>query len=284
MALSSSTYFTIGRLSVKYLGAIFPSFVCRIVLRHWHRTFRTRSRPSEAEIFRNAYQQSLIFDGQQVMSYSWGNGKQAILLGHGWNGRAGQFAALIPVLVDAGWKVIAFDAPGHGKSSGNSTSLVQIAGVVTAICSQHPEIKHYIGHSAGGMSGLIAQAHSMWEKPLFAKMVCIAMPRDSEWLFDLFCDALHATPPMRIRLKKGYLEQQHMADWHATSPIELVKGIDTHGLLIYDDTDKGIPLEQGKTLAENWKGSKLFVSHGYGHLRLLSSKTVIEQVRDFLKE
>src|SRR6267378_1472357 len=48
---------------------------------------------------------------EQIIYYRWGSGSKRVLLVHGWGGRAAQFFALIPRLVDAGFEVIAFDAP-----------------------------------------------------------------------------------------------------------------------------------------------------------------------------
>ena len=64
--------------------------------------------------------------GDEIAVYAWGNGP-TILCVHGWGGRATNFAAFIGPMVAAGFRVVAFDAPGHGQSSGTLSSGPAIA-------------------------------------------------------------------------------------------------------------------------------------------------------------
>src|SRR5690349_4154288 len=59
----------------------------------------------------------------RVRSYRWGEGPVALLV-HGWGGDAGQMTPFVEPLLEAGFAVVAFDAPGHGRSEGRATSLV----------------------------------------------------------------------------------------------------------------------------------------------------------------
>ena len=66
-------------------------------------------------------EQSLPFEveaqGHAVRGLVWGDGAAGtIYLVHGWGGRGSQFAAMVPPLVEAGHRVVMFDAPAHGDS------------------------------------------------------------------------------------------------------------------------------------------------------------------------
>ncbi|MGV9195387.1 alpha/beta hydrolase [Microbacterium sp. MC2] len=61
--------------------------------------------------------------GAEVVTYEWGDGDRTVVLIHGWNGRASQFATLARELVAEGYRVVAFDAPAHGASSGRHTYI-----------------------------------------------------------------------------------------------------------------------------------------------------------------
>ena len=50
-----------------------------------------------------------------------------MLLMHGWGSRAGRFRLFVPQLQQRGFRVVAFDGPGHGRTGGNSASLPQFA-------------------------------------------------------------------------------------------------------------------------------------------------------------
>ena len=50
-----------------------------------------------------------------------------ILLVHGWGGHAARLRRYVRPLNAAGFRVVAFDAPGHGGSGGGPVSLPEIA-------------------------------------------------------------------------------------------------------------------------------------------------------------
>lgn len=78
----------------------------------------------------------------------WGSGP-AVLLMHGWEGRPTQFAELIKALVNAGYGVVALDAPAHGRSPGREANVVLFARALLEAASELPPLKAVIGHSMG---------------------------------------------------------------------------------------------------------------------------------------
>src|SRR5262249_13317923 len=69
-------------------------------------------------ILRRAEALSVAFQDGQLRVYRWRNDGPTILLAHGWSSRAARLTGLVTPLVNAGFQVIAFDAPGHGASTG----------------------------------------------------------------------------------------------------------------------------------------------------------------------
>jgi len=57
--------------------------------------------------------EAVPFRGAALATWSWGKGPLVVLV-HGWTGHAGRLTRYVPALVDAGFSVLAFDAPGHG--------------------------------------------------------------------------------------------------------------------------------------------------------------------------
>ena len=56
--------------------------------------------------------EEIHIEGQQVTVYRWGISHQRILLCHAWGGRGTQLGDFILPLVQSGYEVVAFDAPG----------------------------------------------------------------------------------------------------------------------------------------------------------------------------
>jgi alpha-beta hydrolase superfamily lysophospholipase len=63
---------------------------------------------------------------------------------------------LIRGLVDAGYGVIALDAPAHGRSPGREANVVLFARALLEAASELPPLLAVIGHSMGGASALLA--------------------------------------------------------------------------------------------------------------------------------
>ncbi|HMI90586.1 MAG TPA: alpha/beta fold hydrolase, partial [Polyangiales bacterium] len=86
-------------------------------------------------------------DGSLSVS-EWGRGP-AVLLVHGWNGHSGQLTELVAPLVAAGRRVVAFDQPAHGRSSGQRATLIDFAGAVRAVADAVGPLDAIVAHSLG---------------------------------------------------------------------------------------------------------------------------------------
>src|SRR5262245_27033253 len=93
--------------------------------------------------------------GTRVRTWSWGTGP-AVMLVHGWGGVGGQFRAFVPALVDRGFSAVAFDAPGHGRSGGRLSSIVDMARALSAVAAKTPRVHAVIAHSLGGAATALA--------------------------------------------------------------------------------------------------------------------------------
>ncbi|SMQ61735.1 Pimeloyl-ACP methyl ester carboxylesterase [Devosia lucknowensis] len=101
-------------------------------------------------------------DGVRVWFGDYGRGP-AVILAHGGMGNAGNFGHQVPALLDAGYRVIAIDSRGHGRSDwdGGAFSYAQFADDALAILD-HLGIERaaLVGWSDGACTGLaLAKAH-----------------------------------------------------------------------------------------------------------------------------
>ncbi|WP_131535818.1 alpha/beta fold hydrolase [Pedobacter nototheniae] len=92
-----------------------------------------------------------------INGFSWGNGKNKVLLTHGWASKAADFSELITELrsIDD-LEIIAFDAPGNGSSVSEFSNLMLYAKSVEAIVKNYAYPDFIIGHSLGGMANVLA--------------------------------------------------------------------------------------------------------------------------------
>lgn len=78
--------------------------------------------------------------------YSWGYGP-VVLMVHGWSSGGIQFGAFVQPLVSAGYRVVVFDAPGHGRAQGRRSSLYEMTEAVTKVAASVGAIDTIIAHS-----------------------------------------------------------------------------------------------------------------------------------------
>ena len=69
----------------------------------------------------SAERQDLELEGKRLVAWSWGEGP-TVLLVHGWEGRGSQMAAFAAPLAEAGFRAVAFDAPGAASSGVSAAS------------------------------------------------------------------------------------------------------------------------------------------------------------------
>lgn len=107
-------------LGARLLGPVVPGLAARLAYRLWFRTVRPPDPPSSRPVLRAADRSTVDVGGTPVTSYTWGEGP-AVLLVHGWSSHAAYMTGFVDPLVEQGFRVVAFDAPAHGRTPGDRT-------------------------------------------------------------------------------------------------------------------------------------------------------------------
>src|SRR5690349_4240764 len=103
------------RRGMRALGAIAPELTARWAERMFLSPRRHARPEREHEWLASARRGEVRYRTSLLPTYSWGQGP-AVLLVHGWEGRATQLGAFVPALLEAGYRVVAVDMPGHGAA------------------------------------------------------------------------------------------------------------------------------------------------------------------------
>jgi fermentation-respiration switch protein FrsA (DUF1100 family) len=101
-------------------------------------------------------------------------------------------------------------------------------------------------------------------------------------VIDAFCARHRLSDEERLALVKG-LEQE----FQMSVPVFTVRSaIRTLGakpvLLIHDSDDEEFAIEQARAIDSAAAGSRLLVTNGNGHSRVVASRQVIREIREFL--
>lgn len=265
------------RGALRLLAIPAPRLAGRWLYRLWFSTHRFAEPGRETRWRRQATQLTLAAEQGPLTLYSWGEGPSVLLL-HGWNGRGTQMGAFAAPLAQAGYRALALDAPGHGRSPGNSTTLFQIADAVNRVADAFGPLQGIVTHSFGAM----VVAHAMRNGLGADKVVCIAPPARLSCLVDSFCQTLQVPAQARadlirrLQLRFGNdIEAQIAADINAAQ-------LSVPALIIHDRDDDDVPWRQGERLANAWPGARLMLTQGLGHTRILRHGDVVQASVDFI--
>ncbi|MGD9573326.1 MAG: alpha/beta fold hydrolase [Thermoleophilia bacterium] len=267
---------TAGR-AVRALGRLSPALAARVAEAIFCRTVRKPPRAEEAAVLARAEGFELRAVGERLQGYRWGSsGGPRLLLVHGWWSHAGRFATLAEAAATEGAEVIAFDAPGHGRSSGWRASMPEFARSLRAVAEAVGPVDAVIGHSLGGAAALFAMTRGLRVR----RAVTIAAPADVTGWADLFRDALDLPAPIDARMRRN-LERRLALGWHELDVPAQLHTLDVPGLVVHDRGDPDIAFAEGELLARAWPGARFLSTEGLGHRAVLRDPGVVRDVLAF---
>lgn len=266
------------RLAFQVSGRLAPKITGRWANYLWLRPQRHLPPAREQILLANAIPLPLILAEKHIAVYSWGAGP-AVLLVHGWSGRGAQMGAFVEPLVMAGYRVIAFDAPAHGRSAGEDTNLPEIGHVILELARQHGPLHAVIAHSFG----VLATLYAIGEGLQVVRVVGISPLASIESLVDKFAQRL-AIPAKALEVMRALFEARFGLDlWQRFSPVRLAQITTINALIIHDDTDQEVSWQEGDALAKAWSGARMLRTSGLGHRRILRDPQVIAEVAAYIK-
>ena len=237
-----------------------------------------RTRPLEEAYLEKSIEFETLVHEKRIKCWKWGTGP-GILLAHGWNGRGIQMYAFIDPLVEAGYTVYAFDAPGHGKSPGRISSYFEYSDVIRTFFRHAStfNIRGVIAHSLGASAVL----NGMEKEKFFLDAVLISPAlRLYQTLYKLFL--LYGFPIPILHALIREFEEQFGYDLKVDNPDKLLPHISKDLLIIHDKQDKTIPYEDSLKASRQFPKITLHETSGLGHKKVLFDKTTVEFVTDHL--
>ncbi len=216
------------------------------------------------------------FGRERLRAWRFGEGP-AVLLVHGWGGRAGQLASFVPPLVSAGCAVVAFDAPAHGQSTGDVASVPAFADALSTVAATFGA-RAAVGHSVGAAGLGLALGHGL---PLDAA-VLLSPPRSPAEFFRRFCDALVLRRDVRDATR-ARLERRFGATLEDFDLPGHVARTATPLLVFHDRNDREVPWTDGLAVARSAPGAALVSTEGLGHRRILRDESVVASTAAFVR-
>jgi pimeloyl-ACP methyl ester carboxylesterase len=242
--------------------------------------FRYKTPEKELEAERTAQLFSVTGAGKKVQCYQWGDeSKPYVLLVHGWAGRSTQFRRFIPAFNEAGYCVIGFDGPAHGKSEGKRTSIAEFEEVMREISAIKGNPEAIIAHSFGGGASLYAISKGLPVK----KLINIASPTIADRIIQSYLKAIGGSWKTGENFKK-LIQKRHGKSFEEFTALYLIKQVpqDLKLMLVHDEQDKEVDIFHVHELIKIFPSARLLQTRGLGHNRILKDDAVIAECLNFV--
>lgn len=267
------------RFLFRRAGALLPSVMGHWAYRLWFRTHRIPESAAAARAVETARRETLAVGTARVTVYRWGQGP-VVWFVHGWSGCGSQVAAFLAPLQAAGFQVLAPDLPGHGRSSGHSTNILECARVLQQLQQYAGAPDAVITHSFGGMVLAYALNHGVHTQ----RAVCFCPPADARFLVESFARTLDMHARVVSDLSRR-LERRFEPDfWDHISTVSNAGRLAVPVLLIHDEDDRTVPWQQSARIAAAWPGARFLKTRGLGHGRILRNAETVSAAVHFIAQ
>lgn len=294
--------------ALRLLSQLGPSLAARTAARLFF-TAPPRRRPTAAELLtlatgrRHDLAVTTRRGNARLATWTWGDSGPVVLLVHGWGGNASQLHAFVQPLVNAGFRPVAVDLPGHGESAGRFTSLPEWADALLDLSRQLDQLDRAsqratptgmtsTSHETTGQPFHAVIAHSFGaaattlalDRGLAATQVSLLAPvAHPASYFDAFM-ALVSDDQQCHQLAREAAEARLDFTFGALGVPFLAARQTATALVVHDRNDRETPFDGGEAIARAWPTAELVATNGLGHRRLLEDAAVVSRVVDQLRD
>lgn len=272
------------RLVFSTVGVVMPAIVGRWSYRLWFMTRRNPAPKREQKWLASARTERIRINDHEVMTYHWADDKNGpdvplVMMLHGWGGRGSQMGAFAAPLLQAGFRVMAFDNHAHGQTDGKASTIFIQSEIQRALVDKLGPVHALVCHSFGGM----VSAYSLNQGMQANKVVCISSPSRFEYLLERFSLVLNLPSGIQRYMMKRFDQDfgEGLSERvSATSTSRQLGAIPA--LLIHDEEDYDVPISEAEYLQASWPNAELLRTRGLGHRRILYNDEVIEKTVKFV--
>lgn len=284
---SSTSNSTIGRTNIPQrvfsaLSQTAPWLAVRVAERLFVTPFRVSPPAREKEWARGAERFSIDSPFGRLAAWSWGSGPRTVLLVHGWAGRGTQLGACVEPLLAQGYRVVAYDAPGHGRSPGRTSNLLILTETLKTVAAAQGPLHGVVAHSIGAAAALLALGR---QELVAERVVALAPAARMATVVERFGDSTGFTPAVLDRVRDRF-ESRLQFSWSQVEPLQFADAgepsqLSASLLVIHDRNDKEMPYTEGVDLARSYR-AELVLTSGLGHRRLLRDPEVVAKMVSFM--
>lgn len=268
------------RLLLRIVTALSPGLAVRLAARVLITPLARRISDEDARFLTTAASRRLATAHGEVQIYEWPGHGPAVLMLHGWISYAGRLSLVIEALRARGLRVVAFDAPAHGRSAGKRADLHSFRDALTAVSNTCGPAGAIFAHSFGALTAAGWLAENASGTSLRAA-VLVGLPRDVGFLFESFTVAmgLRADVIQRLRARFRTRYGGRPEDYSAQT---LAQRIHIPVLIIHGGADELIPAAHAEQVAMHLHDGRVQVIPGLDHSAPLRDPETVQLMANFI--
>jgi pimeloyl-ACP methyl ester carboxylesterase len=223
-------------------------------------------------------------NNKKMNGYRWNHPqpKKALIL-HGFGSAAHKFEDYALLLIEKGFEVLAFDAPAHGDSEGDTTNAIEYSEMIKEVMERFGPIGSFIAHSFGGIS--LSLALEQVTHDAGTKVVFIAPATETTSAVDGAFKMLklkNETVRNEFENIIFNLTGKNIAWFSMRRAMDNIKA---SILWVHDEEDDITPWADAlKVKEDNHPNIKFVLTKGLGHRKIYHDESVKKQVIDFMEK
>jgi len=214
-----------------------------------------------------------------------GESRGGILIAHGWTSEASFMAVFAEQFRRAGFRVVAFDQPGHGLSSQRRASLIDCARALQQVADALGPVRFGVAHSMGGLATLLAGEGGppMAKATPFERYVLVSSPNRFSLVTQEFADE-HHLGRLAQRAYERHLERIAHRSIASFTAANLLSATGRPALVLHARDDHEIAFSNAEEIAAACPMAELKAFDGLGHRNILFAPPVIRAAISYLSE
>lgn len=203
----------------------------------------------------------------------------AVILSHGWASEKKQLTSFVPKLLEAGFSVILYDQPAHGKSTSISTNIFDFIHAMESIIRYKKDVHAIVAHSMSTVAAVFNLHLFQWiKKGVLIAPICDYEEELKKWFYKI------GLPETVMSDVVKYLEERHHLKLDAINPKNVAPYLNAaEVLLVHDINDRHTPFKGSERLNLLLPKSQIKKTQKLGHAKILHNEEVITDIIDFLK-
>ena len=209
---------------------------------------------------------------------------ETVLVAHGWTSESSFMTVFAEPIRRAGYRIVMFDQPAHGKSDGEHASLIDCAHALLEVAEALGPVKHVVAHSMGCLAALLVGEGGppMPRKIDFERYVLVACPNQFTTVTREFGEGLGLNEAAQRQYERQ-LERIAHRSIPSFNGANFLRATGRPALLIHARDDTEVNFRCAEEIAAACPRAELLAFDGLGHRMVLYATPAARAAVAFLK-